>query len=605
MQVIRFLLRPEVTIALLIIALLFRKFRLMAPAARGSILFAMLQHDCEIFALLLLFYAAASACTTVSRNSSHKPVATVLSKLCIFVFLVVALLYTADVFAYNFFITRLYASDIVTFSSESHGVFSLLRSGLGVLGAHAKWKLAVDALIAVLLLRSCYLLLVRPVRSPLPSRFLVGATVPLIVFWLLPIPGYVYSFVDRPLFENFIERNHNFYVRNTFSDSFRDRILAAPPPLMTCAPGRGRRLNVILVIVESLSAYQSHFFSGINDWTPQLDDIARNGTALTNFYANGWTTAGGLVSLLTGTAPLVPELRTSRSEAFTPVGGTSLTDYMNLPNPLPQVLLSEGYATEFVAPGDLKFLGQDKWLPNIGFQKIIKGDDPRFAAQKLRGPFDSVPDRLLFSVAFEEVERMPAGRPFFMTVQTFWSHRPFMDPNDNGVVHGQEPVFRDTDAQIGTFYKRLMASGFFQNGLLFITGDHRAMEPFQRQEFQRFGTSAPARIPAVIATHAVNLPPVLPQDFQQRDFPASIEALVGDRYCLRSLQGSFLSDPPKPPSCIMQVRGDDRDLIFVHCGTAEGSVLARGDATSFVSGAVPDEASIIQTINRTRVRPIN
>jgi phosphoglycerol transferase MdoB-like AlkP superfamily enzyme len=421
----------------------------------------------------------------------------------------------------------------------------------------------------------------------------------------MPVPDYVYSYIDRPLFENFIERNHNFYVRNTYSDAFRTQILASPPPAMVCAPGRRRRLNVILLVVESLSAYHSRFFSGVEDWTPKLDEIARRETALTNFHANGWTTTGGLVSLLTGTLPLVPELRTSRTKAFTPIGGTSLTDYLDSPRPLPRVLSEQGYATEFVAPGDLAFAGQDKWLPAIGFQKIIGGDDPRFSVQKVRGPFNSVPDRLLLEVAFQEAVQMSADRPYLLVVQTFWSHRPFMDPNEQGKRNGQESVFRDTDAQIGTFYKRLVDVGFFQNGILFITGDHRAMEPFQKLEFERFGDSAAARLPGVIATRAINLPRVLAQDFQQRDFPASIEALVGDEYCLEPMEGSFLSDPPRPPGCIIQARGDDRDLIYVKCGTAEGTVRATGDATRFVSGAVPDEASIIQTVNRTRVRRLD
>jgi phosphoglycerol transferase MdoB-like AlkP superfamily enzyme len=299
---------------------------------------------------------------------------------------------------------------------------------------------------------------------------------------------------------------------------------------------------------------------------------------------------------------LVPELRTSRTAAFTPIGGTSLTDYLDVPRPLPRTLSEQGYATEFVAPGDLTFLGQDKWLLAVGFQKIVSGDDPRFAAQKMRGPFNSVPDRLLYSVALNELTQMPADKPYFMVVQTFWSHRPFMDPNGNSRLNGEEHVFRDSDAQIGAFYERLRTVGFFQNGLLFITGDHRAPEPFQKAEFERFGASAAARIPGVLATRAVDLPRILAQDFQQRDFPASIEALVGDRYCLGPQEGSFLSNPPRPPSCIIQTRGDDRDLIYVKCGTAEGTVRATGDATRFVSGTVPDEASIIQTINRTRAR---
>ena len=185
---------------------------------------------------------------------------------------------------------------------------------------------------------------------------------------------------------------------------------------MDCEPGRGKRLNIILVIVESLSAYQSQFFSGVEDWTPRLDGIARRETALTNFYANGWSTDGGLVALLTGTVALVPEFRGSRTETFTPVGGMSLTMYLDLPRPLPQVLSAEdGYFTEFVAPGDITFFGQDKFLANIGFQKIIGGNDPRFAMQKLRCPFNSVPDRLFFQVALDEIDRMPKDRPYFLS----------------------------------------------------------------------------------------------------------------------------------------------------------------------------------------------
>ncbi len=598
--------RPEVAIGILVVALLLQKIKLMRPAARGHISFAVIQHDGAIFALLLLLYAAGSAMANRNKAAGIQgAAATTLSKLCIVAFLLIVLLYAADVAAYQFFITRLYASDIVTFSSEPRGVFSLLRTGWRVMSARAAWKLAIDVALALLLLRACFVLLLRPGRPLVRGGLLVGTALALAIFWRVPVPDYVYSFVDRPLFENFIERNHNFFVRNSFSDGLRAQILAAPPPAMACEPGRGRRLNVILLIVESLSAYHSQFFSGVEDWTPNLDAIAKRETALTNFHANGWTTTGGLVALLTGTVPLVPELRSSRTAAFTPVGGTSLIDYLDVARPLPRALSDRGYATEFVAPGDLTFLGQDKWLPAMGFQKIISGDDPRFAAQKLRGPFNSVPDRLLYTVALDELIRMPVDKPFFMVVQTFWSHRPFMDPNDDGNLNGEERVFRDTDAQIGAFYERLKAAGFFQNGLLFITGDHRAMEPFRKAEFERFGGSAAARVPGVIATRAVELPRILAQDFQHRDFPASIEALVGDRYCLQPQQGSFLGPHPRPPSCIIQARGDDRDLIYVKCGRAEGTVRAIGDGTRFVSGAVPDEASIIQTINRTRVRRIN
>ena len=597
--------RPELAIGLTMIALLAHKIKIMRPAARGDITIAVLQHDAAIAALLLLLYSAALVFGRNNNQANSGTVSAILSKVCILVFLLIVVLYTADVAAYHFFVTRLYASDIVTFSGEPRSIVSLLQVSGHILGVKSLWKLAIGVALAFVLLRACYLLVVKTGQSSMPILPLLGTAVGLGIVWAIPVPDYVYSFVDRPLFENFIERNHNFYVRNAFSDQFRSHLLATAPPPLTCGKGKNLRVNVILLIVESLSAYQSHFFSGVEDWTPNLDRIATQETALPNFYANGWTTGGGLVSLLTGTYPLVRELRVSRTAGFTPIGGTALTNYLDTPHPLAKVLGQQGYTTEFVAPGDLGFLGQDVWLPAVGFQKVVDGNDRRFAGQRLRGPFNSVPDRLLLDVAFQESAQLSQSQPYFMTVQTFWSHRPFMDPNENGREHGQEPVFRDTDAQIGAFYDRLASSGFFKNGLLFITGDHRAMEPFQRAEFERFGSSAAARIPAVIATHAVALPRVILQDFQQRDFPASIQSLVSDQYCIGPEEGSFLSDPPAAPRCIIQARGDDRDLVFVKCGKQEGTVRAVGDGTRFISGSVPDEPSIISTINRSRVRPYN
>ena len=58
----RVIARPDFTIALVFAALLFYKFKVMQPAARGPrLLLAMIQHDSAIFALMLLFYAAGSA----------------------------------------------------------------------------------------------------------------------------------------------------------------------------------------------------------------------------------------------------------------------------------------------------------------------------------------------------------------------------------------------------------------------------------------------------------------------------------------------------------------------------------------------------------------
>lgn len=594
----RITLIPELAIAIAVLGALALKIHLMQPAASGPIRFAVLQHDAEIFALVSLFYSAAFSLQRWRGTEKWKGVtASVASEFCFGLCATLVVLYIADALVYRFFVTRLYASDLVTFSSEMHAGFTLSRSGLRAVLHHRIWKLALLFGFAALLVRGFFVLLVRELDRPgIRSLIGAGSVVLCTVVWFLPAPNRYFSFDDKPLYENVLERNQNYFIHSNFSDRFRAKVLSTPEPVV-CSAVSSHRVNVVLLLVESLSAYQSHYFSGVEDWTPQLDDIARHETALTNFHANGWTTIGGLVSLLAGTYPLVPEHTT-----FNRWGSPRLPDFAGMTPSLPLALEKEGYNTEFMGAGDLDFTGQDTWLKEIGFEKLVGGADPRFAGQKVRGPFNSVPDRVLYGVALDELQHMPSDKPYFAVVQTFWSHRPFVDENGKQ-LDGEEPVFRETDAQIGNFYRNLMEEHFFDNGLLMIVGDHRAALPFRKAEFTRFGPSAVARIPAVLVTRAFPLPHVISQDFQQRDFMASVVSMVSGKSCLRPEEGDFLSSPVRPPACILHALGSDRDLVLVTCGSKEGVVRVAGDRTRFEEGSVPDEGTLLQTINRTRARP--
>ena len=64
--------------------------------------------------------------------------------------------------------------------------------------------------------------------------------------------------------------------------------------------------SVIVLMVESLSAWHSHLLGSAQDWTPKLDAIARSSHFFKNFYANGFTTSTAEIAILSGNTPLIP-----------------------------------------------------------------------------------------------------------------------------------------------------------------------------------------------------------------------------------------------------------------------------------------------------------
>ena len=135
--------------------------------------------------------------------------------------------------------------------------------------------------------------------------------------------------------------------------------------------------------------------------------------------------------------------------------------------------------------GTVDFLGEREWLHRIGFEEIVDSKDARFAEVTVRGPFDAVPDDRLLDVAARTVRERTDDRPLFLAITTFWSHSPYLS-QDRARPGGEEAVIRATDKAIAAFYRALREGGFFEHGILFVTGDHRAMSPYSTAEMARF-----------------------------------------------------------------------------------------------------------------------
>ncbi len=381
-------------------------------------------------------------------------------------------------------------------------------------------------------------------------------------------------------------------VNTPYSAEFARRALALPGPAADiCEAGQGRRPDVLLVIVESLSAYHSGLLGG-RGHVPELDAIARDSAWFGAFHANGFTTDHGLIALLDGRAPVPAVGRYLSLRAFDGFGDPRRS--------VVGTLRPAGYRIAFFTTGNLGFLDKTSWLRSMQVDHFEGSESPYYRGMP-RGGFDAAGDDALYGRFLQWLDgERDASRPFFATLLTVDTHPPFLD-RDSGRLD-EEAVFRRADAALGGLHRQLAERGFFERGILLVTGDHRSMTAVDRDEWSRHGDSALARVPLVVAG-ASGLPKGrIDGVFQQTDLLPSLAHLVGDgRVCRDEGQGSFLRPDPRPPAYAIHARGDRRGRIDVYYSDGTGWIDLAGDA-SVSGGAHPERTGMIAAaIHRDRI----
>lgn len=153
---------------------------------------------------------------------------------------------------------------------------------------------------------------------------------------------------------------------------------------------------------------------------------------------------------------------------------------------MPQFFNSLGYQTTFLSSVPLTFLHQREFLERLDFTTII-GEEAFLTGQKY--VFNAAPDGELYNKALDVIRTRDKKKPLFLGLQTISSHKPYSSPGGNS----ERAAMTYSDLELQQFYDQLKNDGFFKNGTLIIVGDHRKMEPLEREEFQKFGQSANGR----------------------------------------------------------------------------------------------------------------
>lgn len=352
-----------------------------------------------------------------------------------------------------------------------------------------------------------------------------------------------------------------------------------------CHTTAAERKNVIILMVESLSSYQSRFFSGIQDWTPNLDAIAAQHWAFDNFYANGFITEDGEIALLTGLAPIYPP------SSYNDDGGVSFASFYHVETSLPKVLKAFGYRSEFLTSADLEFGNTGVWAHSIGFDYVEGHDHPDYNRWQ-RFHFQAAPDEALYLRALDRIKQS-SQHPLLLFIKTVSTHHPYVNPENNH--HSEAEAFQYADKQIGGFYRRLLADGFFDNGVLIIVGDHHSMTPLKAQEAERFGHyKASAKVPLLVVTGSSE-PHRDSRQFQQTDVFNTLQGMATGQTCFDEWHGILWGEYSHAPRFIVHRRGDNRDKVSVFTDGDDYLVKLNGDATGVV-GPRPEDPLVRQLV---------
>jgi hypothetical protein len=423
-------------------------------------------------------------------------------------------------------------------------------------------------------------------RSATLVLFAAAATCA-VAAWRLPDPAYFL----RESYRNVLEVNRPSGVDRGYSEEFVARARAAAPLPESCAAGAGQRKDVIVIVVESLSAYHSRLISGLTDSTPRLDALAQTqGTAFANFFANGFHTDGGLISVFAGRVPLPAIHRYKSFEAFAGFDHAADDFYARLH--------ALGYHSAFLTTATLSFLGMDRWSKAIGFD-YAEGGEGAFYSGLEKAQFGAAEDAALFARVLKYVDERDRAKPLFLGVLTVSSHPPFRMPHEDR--QDEAAVVRYVDAELARLYEALEERGFFRNGLLLIMGDHRSMTPLKQGEFDRYGASAFARIAAYAFGADALMRGVETRAFQQTDVLPSLLALIDERACRTVLQGNFLAAPLAPARHVLHVSGYEREQVQRIADGSSAAIVLDGDATHWIGAAPPDAEAVLAAVNRDRV----
>jgi|GEM_PF-753056 len=535
-------------------------------------IFQILAHDSIIiFSILLLTY--------VSYTLINKYISITLRVLALFTYII----YLSDFLVLKFFATHLTINDFIKF--------------MDYIPTYINQELEFNFLIFILLFSALIIVVMFLIKNfSINSKKIHFFTIASLIFlFIVNLYASNGSYIHSWIYKNVVEYNIEIQSQSKdYTDDFVKNFQYEEQAIYKKSIKSQK--NIIILMVESLSSYQSQLFSGVKNWTPNIDKIAKDNIYFTNFYANGFVTEDAEIAMLTGIFPIyAPNI-------FSNGGGVSFKGFYNITNSLPFKLKKKGYKTEFITSSDLNFSNTGEWTKSIGFD-YIEGSEHEDYIGLHRYHFNAPEDKYLYKRVLSRIEENQEN-PFFIFIKTVSSHVPFINPQNNN--RSEEETIKYVDNEVGNFYNNLKKNDFFKNGILIIVGDHHPTMPVKKETIDRFGIyKAPAMVPMIVS-YGDSIKKHIKESFQQTDIYHTLDSSIEGRISTSNWIGNFNNiSSTIASSYIIHKRADRRGVISVFNKKFEANVLLDGDNTnilddnSYISDNIKNQ--IIDKINHLRI----
>jgi len=243
----------------------------------------------------------------------------------------------------------------------------------------------------------------------------------------------------------------------------KETVTATNLPARKAAAKLNRQPNVVIIMMESMSAEYMATFGNKENITPNLDRLAGEGMLFSRLYATGTRTVRGLEAL---------------SAALPPQAGMSVVRWPNVSNlnTLGSTLQHSGWSPQFIYGGYGMFDNMNSYFDAQGY-KVTDRTNFQEGLVKFENVW-GVADEHLFDQALMELDKeVSAGHHFFAHIMTTTNHRPFTYPD--GRIDIPSPGKRAggvkyADYAIGRFIEMAKQKPWFDNTIFLIVADHCA-----------------------------------------------------------------------------------------------------------------------------------